>query len=58
MILLNKKKITYILSCIIISVVFFNFTSAPISSIPTSSTPVSNHVVILDAGHGSPDRRR
>ncbi len=55
MILLNRKKITFILSCVIISIVFFNFTSVPISSIPTSSTPVSNHVVILDAGHGLPD---
>ncbi len=55
MILLNRKKVTFILSCVIISIVFFNFTSVPISSIPTSSTPVSNHVVILDAGHGLPD---
>lgn len=53
MILLNKRKILFILSCIIISIVFFNYT-APVS-IETSSTPVSNHVVILDAGHGLPD---
>ena len=55
MILLNKKKITFILSCIIISIVFFNFTNVPYATIPTSSLPASNHVVILDAGHGLPD---
>lgn len=54
MILFNKKKILFILSCITISIVYFNFKSAPIS-IETSSTPLSNHVVILDAGHGLPD---
>ena len=55
MILINKKKILYILSCIIISVIFFNYTSIPHETLETSSTPVSNHVVILDAGHGLPD---
>lgn len=54
MILLNRKKIVFILSCIIISVVFFNF-STSLYSIPASTTPVSNHVVVLDAGHGLPD---
>jgi len=55
MILLNRKKITFILSCIIISIVFFNFSQLQYSTIETSSTPISNHVVILDAGHGLPD---
>ena len=54
MILLNRKKIVFVLSSIIISVVFFNFGATP-NAIPVSSTPVSNHVVILDAGHGLPD---
>lgn len=55
MILLNKKKMIFILSCMILSVLFYSFTSLPHSTIETSSTPVSNHVVILDAGHGVPD---
>ena len=55
MILINRKKILYILSCIIISIIFFNYTSIQHETIETSSTPVSNHVVILDAGHGLPD---
>lgn len=54
MILLNKKKILFLLSCITLSVIFFNFSATP-ATIETSSTPVSNHVVILDAGHGLPD---
>lgn len=54
MILLNRKKIVFILSCMIISIIFFHFTTEPYS-IETSSTPISNHVVILDAGHGLPD---
>lgn len=55
MILLNRKKIVFLLSCIIISVIFFNFSNAPFPTIEVSSTPVSNHIVILDAGHGLPD---
>ncbi len=53
MILINKKKIVFLLSCIIVSIVFFNVTN-PVW-LETSSTPVSSHVVILDAGHGLPD---
>lgn len=54
MILLNKKKILFILSCITISIIFSTYSSQP-ATLETSSTPVSNHVVILDAGHGLPD---
>lgn len=54
MIIINRQKAVFILSCVIISILFFNFsTSSP--SLEVSSTPVSNHVVILDAGHGLPD---
>jgi len=55
MIFLNKNKILFILSCIIFSILFFNFTNNS-ETIETSSTPVSNHTIILDAGHGLPDR--
>ena len=54
MILLKKNKILFILSCIIISIIFFSFNTNT-ETILTSSTPVSNHTVILDAGHGLPD---
>lgn len=39
----------------IISVLFFNLTTREPQTVPTSSLPISNHVVILDAGHGLPD---
>ena len=55
MIIFNRKKIVFILSCIIVSVLVFNFETKNIQTIETSSTPVSNHTVILDAGHGLPD---
>lgn len=53
MILLNRKKIVFLLSCITISIAFFNYNTP--KTIETSSIPISNHVVILDAGHGLPD---
>lgn len=56
MILLNKKRILFISSvilCSVFSFTFFNKTSQKTELV--SSTPVTNHVVILDAGHGNPD---
>ena len=35
----------------------FNEKNNMSKTIETSSTPVSGHIVILDAGHGKPDRR-
>lgn len=52
MIILNKKRILFILSTIIISIFSCSLSS---NLIPVSSTPVSNHTIILDAGHGFPD---
>lgn len=39
----------------ILSVLFFNLTTKELQTVPTSSLPLPNHVVILDAGHGLPD---
>lgn len=56
MILLNKKRIIFISSIIICSVFSFTFLDKPFRKTElVSSTPVTNHVVILDAGHGNPD---
>lgn len=56
MILLNKKRILFISSIIICSIFSCSFVSQEFSkSAPVSSTPVTNHVIILDAGHGNPD---
>lgn len=54
MFILNRKKIIFISSAIILSI-FFSCTNTKNSSELVSSTPVSNHIVILDAGHGNPD---
>lgn len=54
MFLLEKKKIIYIISCLIISLILVQINGNE-DYIMTSSTPVSNHVIILDAGHGLPD---
>ncbi len=51
MLIFNKKRILFILFSIIISISFLNSNE----SIETSSIPSSNHIVILDAGHGIPD---
>lgn len=51
MILLNKKRILFILSSVVISI--FSITTP--STIPVNSTPITNHTIILDAGHGFPD---
>lgn len=56
MILLNKKRILFISSVIICSI-FSNaiFQTSYKHTEPVSSTPISNHTIILDAGHGNPD---
>lgn len=54
MLVINGKKVVYILTSIIISILFTVLTSNSYF-LETSSTPISNHTVIIDAGHGSPD---
>lgn len=56
MILLNKKRILFISSVIICSI-FSNaiFQTSYKNTELVSSTPISNHTIILDAGHGNPD---
>lgn len=68
MIILNKKRIGIILSCLFISLFAFSFqiankenekntTNIVNNTIATTSTPVSGKTVVLDAGHGVPDER-
>lgn len=54
MFILNRKKIIFISSAIVFSI-FFSCTNINNTSLPVSSTPISNHTIILDAGHGNPD---
>lgn len=55
MLVLNKKRIIFFISVIMISFVSMSLNRNNVESIQTSSTPVSSHTIILDAGHGEPD---
>lgn len=56
MIIFNKKRIIFINLSIILAVFIYSLSSSKQFSTQTvSSTPVSNHTIILDAGHGNPD---
>lgn len=55
MIIFFKKRILFLCSIFILSVFFYSINFNQDTNIPTSSIPVSNHTIILDAGHGLPD---
>ena len=68
MIIINKKRIKIILSCILIGIFTFSFQvvsnknefkkSNNLSlqnTLETTATPVSGKTVVIDAGHGAPD---
>ena len=58
MIVLNKKRIMIIMSMIIIATFAFTIQTAQIKeTVPTVALPVSNKVIVVDAGHGIPDER-
>ncbi len=54
MIIINKKRIFLILLVLFVSVVSFSFKKSN-DVVSVSSLPVTNKVIILDAGHGLPD---
>ena len=55
MIILSKKRLMLILSMICISVTVFMFTDTIMykETVETVNLPVSNKVIVLDAGHRS-----
>ena len=59
MIVLNKKRLLLVVSCIFLSVFVFMLTGTNENKennyISTVSLPVSGKTVIEDAGHGVPD---
>lgn len=52
MILINKKRVNFILLSITFSILISSFHQ---NSILVNSLPITNHSVIIDAGHGLPD---
>ncbi len=65
MLILSKKRIILIMCMICVSLYAFSFKIAnkgedfgtTYKTTQTVATPVSNKVVIVDAGHGTPDER-
>lgn len=59
MIILRKKRILLVIMCIVVSFSFMSLAGnlRNKATVPTVSLPVSNKVIVLDAGHGSPDER-
>lgn len=64
MFVFTKKKIYKVLSILIIIIILFQIYIAIKNignkeiSVATVALPVSNKVIVLDAGHGFPDNRR
>lgn len=70
MIIINKKRVQIILSCIFVGILAFSFqianngnelventNSAQQTTVQTTATPVSGKTIVVDAGHGIPDER-
>ncbi len=56
MVVIDKKRILIVMSLVTISVFAFTFQKAQIKeTMPTVALPVSNKVIVIDAGHGVPD---
>jgi N-acetylmuramoyl-L-alanine amidase len=59
MIILNKKRLIFLNLSIVLSIFFYSLQTNNLKNSyeieAVSSTPVSNHTIILDAGHGNPD---
>ena len=53
MYVLHKKQIIFICLALVFSISYFSFMEPGV--MPTSSTPVTGHTIVLDAGHGAPD---
>lgn len=61
MIIINKKRIQIIVSCILIAVFAFTFQMAQSpkeenqeeNTVATTATPVSGKTIVIDAGHRS-----
>ena len=56
MIVLKKSRILIIICLVVTSIISYNITTNTVeSTVPTVSLPVSNKVIVIDAGHGVPD---
>lgn len=51
------KRISLILCCFIFAIVFAYTRQPYVEFVPVMALPVSNKVIVIDAGHGTPDER-
>lgn len=68
MIIVNKRRLGIILSCVFVGLLAFSFQIANDEKkenintqentiLETAATPVSGKTIVVDAGHGVPDER-
>ena len=58
MIILRKKRLVFIIYTVILVVfIYIGIQKNSYKTIPAIALPVSNKVIIIDAGHGAPDER-
>lgn len=61
MIVINKKRISIIVICLLLGMFAYSYEGTKINLDheiqETTSTPVSGKVIVVDAGHGIPDER-
>lgn len=56
MIVLNRKRLSLILGMVFVALFAFTFQTANLNkTVQTVTLPVSNKVIVIDAGHGKPD---
>ena len=57
MLVLSKKRLSFIVECLFIAIFLFMFISAKKenNTLPTVSLPISGKTIVVDAGHGVPD---
>lgn len=59
MFVINRKRIQIMLSAILVSVLVFgvqiSLKEKEELTVETTSTPISNKTIVIDAGHGTPD---
>ena len=55
MILLRKKRITFIVFSVFLSILVFTLIKDKKEIVPTVSLPVSGKTIVIDAGPGKPD---
>lgn len=61
MYIVNRKRISLILMCLLLGIFAYSYESTKINLDEeikqTTATPVSGKVIVVDAGHGVPDER-